>query len=216
MANCDGKFSVQTTIIYKIGGSLLDLPGLADVIRELLSRQPGSPALFVAGGGAAADAVRVWDRAHRLGNDVAHDLALAAMDFTSLLLARLAPELRSVRSLQQVRMAADDRVPGLLCADCFVSSVEAHGHVPLERSWRVTSDSIAAWVARVIDAAELVLVKSVPLPAGMSLAEAAHAGLVDEAFPELAGKLPAVAWINARSTPIVVQRWFTSWGRQGL
>src|SRR5580765_3058726 len=90
-------------MVYKIGGSLFDWPDLADVIRQLIARQPRSLALFVAGGGAAAQAVRTWDKAHRLGDEPAHDLALAAMDLTSLLLARLVPKLRPVRSAQQVR-----------------------------------------------------------------------------------------------------------------
>lgn len=193
--------------IYKIGGSLLDLPGLAEVINRLLARHAHSPAMLVAGGGTAAEAVRIWDQAHRLGDDAAHDLALAAMDLTSLLLAQLLPRLRPVRSVPQVRMAADDGVVGLLCADCFVKSAEAQGHAPLEHSWRVTSDSIAAWTARVVGAAELVLVKSVPLPVGISLADAARAGLVDDAFPDLAQGLPAVGWVNARSQPIVAEPW---------
>ncbi len=197
----------QIIIIYKLGGSLLDLPGLAEVINGLLALRPRSPALLVAGGGAAAEAVRAWDKVHHLGDDVAHDLALAAMDLTSLLLARLVPKLRLVPSVQQVRMAADDGVVGLLCADCFVKSAEAQGHSPLERSWRVTSDSIAAWTARVVGADELVLVKSIPMPIGISLADAAQAALVDEAFPALAQELPAIGWVNARSQPIVTESW---------
>jgi aspartokinase-like uncharacterized kinase len=138
---------------------------------------------------------------------MAHDLALAAMDLTCLLLSSLVPELRPVPSVQQVRMAAHDSAPGLLCAGCFVKSAEAQGHAALERSWRVTSDSIAAWTAQVVGASELVLVKSVPLPAGISLAEAGQAGLVDEAFPAVARNLAAIGWANARSQPVVVERW---------
>ncbi|HEY3967924.1 MAG TPA: hypothetical protein VGM05_25400 [Planctomycetaceae bacterium] len=193
--------------IYKIGGSLLDLPSLAAVINHLLARTAPSPALLVVGGGTAAQAVRDWDQAHHLGDDAAHDLAMAAMDLTSLLLARLVPKLRPVRSVQQVRMAADDGVVGLLCADCFIKSSEAQGHSSLERSWRVTSDSIAAWTSRVIGAPELVLVKSVPLPVDISLADAARARLVDEAFPALAQRLPAIGWVNARSQPLLVEHW---------
>jgi 5-(aminomethyl)-3-furanmethanol phosphate kinase len=204
------RFCLEPMTVYKIGGSLFDLPGLTDVLRSLLDRNPHSPVLFMAGGGAAADAVRAWDRAHQLGDETAHDLALASMDLTSLLLARLVPAFRPVRSVQQVRMAAADGVPGLLCADCFIKSAEAQGHPRLERSWRITSDSIAAWAARVAGAAEFVLVKSVPCPTGSTLAEAAQAGLVDEAFPAVAAKLPAIGWVNARAQPVVVETWSAS------
>jgi aspartokinase-like uncharacterized kinase len=197
--------------VYKIGGSLLEQPELTDVLRRLLDRNPRSPMLFVAGGGAAADAVRAWDRVHQLGDESAHDLALAAMDLTSLLLARLVPAFRPVRSVQQVRMAAADGEPGLLCADCFIKSAEAQGHPRLERSWRITSDSIAAWAALVLGATELVLVKSVPWPVGLTLAEAAQVGLVDEAFPTVAAKLPAIGWVNARVQPVVGESWSAIW-----
>lgn len=193
--------------IYKIGGSLLDLPGLTETLRQVLTRHAGSPALLVPGGGTPANAVRDWDRVHELRDEPAHDLALAAMDLSGLLLATLVPELRLVRSVQQVQMAADDGVTGLLCADCFLKSAEAQGHEPLERSWRVTSDSIAAWTARVVGADELVLVKSTSLPVGLSLSEAARSGFVDEAFPEVAQPLNHIGWINARRQPIVVEPW---------
>jgi aspartokinase-like uncharacterized kinase len=194
-------------IVYKIGGSLLDVPELPKVIRDVLAQRPQHAALLVAGGGAAANVVREWDRRHSLGEDAAHDLALEAMNLSAALLSRLVPGLREVRSLCQVRAAADDHVVGLLCADCFIKSAQAQGQPALEHSWRMTSDSIAAWTARAVVASELLLLKSVPLPAGTSLEDAARAGLVDETFPEIAASLPAIGWVNARAETPVIERW---------
>ena len=193
--------------VYKIGGSLLDLPELPAVIRDVLAQRAQTAALLVVGGGAAADLVRGWDRFHSLGEEASHELALAAMDLNAALLSRLVPGLREVRSVHQVRAAASDNVAGLLCADCFIKSAQAQGHAPLEHSWRITSDSIAAWTARIVAPAELVLLKSVPLPGGLSLPDAARDRLVDEAFPEIAADLPSIGWVNARAATPVIEKW---------
>jgi aspartokinase-like uncharacterized kinase len=193
--------------VFKIGGSLLDLPELPAVIRQVLAQRAQQAALLVVGGGAAARIVRDWDRLHGLGEETSHELALAAMDLNAALLSRLVPGLREVRSVHQVRAAANDNVVGLLCADCFIKSAQANGHAPLEHSWRITSDSIAAWTARVLAPVELVLLKSIPLPDNISLADAARDGLVDEAFPEIAAPLPAIGWVNARADRPVIEKW---------
>jgi aspartokinase-like uncharacterized kinase len=192
--------------VFKIGGSLFDLPELPDVIGQVLALRPESAPLLVPGGGAVADVVRNWDEVHHLGEAAAHELALEAMDLTASLLARFFPEARLVRSEPQARMAAGDGVLSILCAGCFIKAAETQGHAPLEQSWRVTSDSIAAWAAGVLTA-ELVLVKSVPSPLAMTLAAAADAGLVDECFPAVAANLPVIGWVNARSSRPEIEAW---------
>jgi len=206
MASPDPKLEIPITV-FKIGGSLLGLPGLGDLVRQILGERKPQAALLVAGGGVAADAVRGWDRVHRLGDQAAHTLALEAMNLTGALLDRLLPGTRPVRSPQQARVAAADGVVGLLCADCFVKSATAAGEPELECSWRVTSDSIAAWTARALRSPELVLVKSVAVPQGVSLAEAADSGLVDEAFPAIAAALPQISWVNARAQRPAIESW---------
>jgi dihydroneopterin aldolase len=183
------------------------LPG---IVRQVLAQRTQHAALLVVGGGAAVNIVREWDRQHSLSEEISHELALAAMDLTASLVSRLIPGLREVRSIHQVRAAADDHVVGLLCADCFIKSAQAQSRravTPLEHSWRITSDSIAAWTAGALAAAELVLLKSVPLPRGISLHDAARDGLVDEAFPEIAATLPAIGWVNARGAQSMIEKW---------
>jgi aspartokinase-like uncharacterized kinase len=193
--------------VYKIGGSLFDLPELPDVLRVVLAQRPQNAAVLIAGGGPVGDVIREWDRVHRLGDDAAHELALEGMDLTASFLARFFPEARLIRSEQQLRMAVADRVLTILCAGCFIKAAEAQGHPPLEHSWRVTSDSIAAWTAEVVAAAELVLIKSVPVPCGLSLAEATAAGLVDKQFPVVAARLPLIGWVNARAGESEIEVW---------
>jgi len=193
--------------IYKIGGSLLDMPELPQIIQRVLAQRPGQAALLVSGGGEVANVVRKWDRLHHLGDDTAHALALKAMDISASLLAHFLPGARLVRSPRQVRMAAQDGVISLLCADCFVKAAEAQGHAPLEHTWRVTSDSIAAWTAEVLRASELVLIKSISAPCGMDAATAARAGFVDEYFPSAAAGLSSIGWVNGRAREPMIETW---------
>ncbi len=55
----------------------------------------------------------------------------------------------------------------------------------VERSWRVTGDSLALWLAHRLGARRLVLLKSCPIPA-TDLPSLAEAGIVDELFPRMA------------------------------
>jgi 5-(aminomethyl)-3-furanmethanol phosphate kinase len=59
-------------------------------------------------------------------------------------------------------------------------------------SWAVTSDSLAAWLARRLGARRLVLVKSAAAPSAAAPAELAARGLVDAAFPDYAAGLVLV------------------------
>lgn len=197
-------------VVYKLGGSLLDLPGLAEVIRAIVTHRQAASALIVVGGGAAADVVRDWDCRHHLGDDTAHDFVLQAMRLNEALLQTLLPELRAVRSAKQVALATAAGAAGLLCAHCFLGWAEASGHPALPRTWTLTSDSIAAFVAGILNADELVLLKSVPAPINATFDEAARAGLVDDHFPRYAQSLPRVSWANCRSVSPEIHPWQTT------
>lgn len=192
--------------VFKIGGSLFDLPGLPNLLRRVLALRPDRAPLLVAGGGQAADAVREWDRSYELADEAAHWLAIQSMDLATGLLSHFFPEARLVRSPGQAQQAAHEGVMALLCAECFIKAAEARGHAPLERSWRTTSDSIAAWAADIVGA-ELVLVKSLPLPCGIDFEQGARLGFVDECFPEHAAPLAAVGWVNGRGEPVQIINW---------
>ena len=193
--------------LIKLGGSLLDLPNLADQIRRLAKLRAGNSLLFVVGGGAAADLVRHWQPLQNLSDEQAHWLAIDAMGLNEELLQTIVPELRLVRSGPQFVAACKDEVAALLCASCFVRWGEAHELERLPRSWQVTSDSIAAWTAQAVGADELVLVKSRPLGRQITAEQAVAEGLVDEFFPNYASSLPRVSWCNARDEQLRIEHW---------
>jgi aspartokinase-like uncharacterized kinase len=190
--------SLPPLVAYKLGGSLFSLPDLADRLRQVWRMRPGTAPLLIVGGGAAADAVRDWDRTFQLDADTAHWLAIDALDLTASLLMRLMPELQLVRSRKQLELAQAEGRPAILCVVCFVKWLETQP-TPLPHSWDVTSDSIAAAAAVAWEAEELVLLKSCDVPTAADLASLAEQGQVDPYFPIAARGLKRMTWGNLRT-----------------
>lgn len=187
------------TVVVKVGGSLFDLPDLGARLRAVFEALTDSRLLLIAGGGAVADVVRGWDETHALGDEAAHWLAIRAMSLGEELLSALLPEARVVSN----RADADaqwnaGRIP-ILSAGVFLRNEEVSAETRLARSWNVTSDSIAAFIAELWPADELVLLKSV----GVESAAAA----VDEDFGKYAVNIPVVSWVNLRDKSPRMKTW---------
>ncbi len=171
-------------VVVKVGGSLFDLPDLGGRLARWLEITSLSEVTFVAGGGAAADVVREMDRTHRLGEEKSHWLALESLRLTaSLLLALSAREGCQPFRVEDLYSFArrDEGRPGCL-----------------PHRWEVTSDSLAARVAEVIGARELILLKSVTIPPDMDWAEAGRRGYVDGYFPTMIARGVKARAVNFR------------------
>jgi 5-(aminomethyl)-3-furanmethanol phosphate kinase len=145
--------------VLKVGGSLYGRPRQLRRLMGTLEALAG-PRTFVVvpGGGAFADEVRRADRRFGLDGSSSHWMAILAMDQSAYLLRALAAGAVLVRSPEDVRRG---RV-NVLAPSTWLIRAD-----PLPHSWEVTSDSIAAWVARTLRAKQLILLKSVDgVPAG--------------------------------------------------
>lgn len=176
------------------GGSAAPGDALRALMTTLVDVARGQRLLVVPGGGAFADAVRAAFDTFGLSEGAAHRMALLAMDQYGLLLADIAPGAAAVTSLADARAAAGaGRLPVLL------PSAAVWAADPLENSWRVTGDAIAAWVAAVAEARLLVLAKSAAVPSGPAAATTlAESGLVDPVFPRV---LRTPCWVLAGRHP---------------
>lgn len=193
------------TIVYKVGGSLLDLPELPRRIAAVLSQRPGTRPLLIVGGGAAADVVRQWDAIHALGEERAHWLALLSMMLGERLLAALLRDSQIVATRAEAEHTWKSGCVPILCAHEFLRTEEPASGDPLPHTWSVTSDSIAAWITHHWPCDELVLLKSVDLPQADRLKIApANENLTENAYTQaIAGRALAtngsdVAEGNAR------------------
>lgn len=167
--------------VVKVGGSLLGQPGWPDSLAALVADL--RPAIVVVGGGAIVDGLRTIDAACPRPARLVHALAIDAMSLTTRIVAD-AIRLPVVHDLEAAS--------GVLDAAVWLRVAEADASLPV--GWHVTSDSIAAVVAR-IAGRPLLLAKSVPPPVGGDdLGGLAAAGWVDGHFPTAAADLAAIAW----------------------
>ena len=164
--------------VVKLGGSLagsLELPTWLRCFAET----GGGRLVIVPGGSSFADAVRRAQQQWTFPEAIAHRMALLAMDQYGWMLMGLEPRLKPASSLPEIqdRLLAKEVpvwLPGVTIGD--------HPEVP--QSWDVTSDSLAAWLARVLRAEGLALVKSVSPPErDVSVTELSREGIVDAALP---------------------------------
>ena len=142
--------------VIKVGGSLSQSRKLADLMARLSELGRRHRILIVPGGGAFANAIRDYDRRFGLDKDASHWMAILAMDQYGHLISSLIPDSELVHGLADARkISASGRVPVLLTYNLLFQADA------LPRSWDVTADSIAAWVAGLAGAQQLVLLKSV-------------------------------------------------------
>jgi len=140
-------------LVVKVGGGLLrdeGIDGLRRGCEEAVRLAGERPVLVVPGGGPFAEAVRAVDAQSGLGDDVAHVLALQAMDQLGVLLRALLPGAELLSELVAPRST------GLLAAAPAFA-----GRPEIPESWAVTSDSLAVLAAGAIGAEEAVLLKPV-------------------------------------------------------
>lgn len=138
--------------VLKVGGSLSHRPRALRRLMTALEALAGPGTLVVVpGGGRFADEVRRADRRFGLGPSSSHWMAILAMDQLAHVLCDLARSAVLVRSPEEIRAGRLN----VLAPWAWLARTD-----PLPHSWDVTSDSIAAWVARTLEARRLILVKS--------------------------------------------------------
>lgn len=218
----------ESPLVVKLGGSLLDLPDLAQRLQHCLQTLQASTVVLVVGGGATADRVRSWQQQFSLTDSAAHDLAIHAMHLNAQCIHQLLPEskwLDSTRtqlwSRPNAGQARDENSAGQL----YLANVPAlltefePRFGPLDRSWDATSDSIAAYLADGLQIHRLLLLKSADAGEDSAIVDEAASqdkcvqqmqsqGLVDVAFQTYAARLSELLWCNLRrATPQVRTLW---------
>ncbi len=142
--------------VLKVGGSLAEYPSsLKKLCAKLASFAKDHKIVIVPGGGRFADVVRDLDRTYGLSNTVAHEMAVLAMDQFGLFLSAFISDSYVSYSLEKAKNLPRGMLP------IFLPSKFIFREDPLEHSWDVTSDSIAAYIAGTLHAEKLVLVTDV-------------------------------------------------------
>jgi aspartokinase-like uncharacterized kinase len=185
--------------VIKLGGSLFDLADLAARFDAWHQRQPAAADVLVCGGGKIVDTLADWDQLHGLGPTVSHWMCVRAMALNAAWLAAILPRAELCPRWTTALVAAADGRLAVLDPWQFVHEDDPRfSREPLPVSWDVTSDSISARLATLLEASELVLLKS-ELPAvACSRDEGSSSGYVDKFFAQAAHDLARVRCVNLR------------------
>jgi aspartokinase-like uncharacterized kinase len=182
--------------VVKVGGSLYDLPDLGSRLRRWLVEQADSRLVLVPGGGKTADVVRHLDRCHNLGEETAHWLALRSLTLNAHFLASLLPSACLAGKVEELKQLwKKNKLPVFDLHEFARADEQRPDHLP--HSWAVTSDAFAARVAVVLQARDLVLLKSMTIAPGMDWTEAGRTGFVDVMFAEVLREAPSDLRVRA-------------------
>jgi aspartokinase-like uncharacterized kinase len=179
--------------VVKLGGSLADYPDDLRRWLKVLAEAGKGRMVIVPGGGIFATAVREAQKKWCFDDAAAHAMGLRAMEQYGLMLCGMQQDLIPTRIEAEIRKALqENQVPVWLPVQTLASD-------DLSPSWDVTSDSLAAWLAKRLKAEHLVLVKSCVLPNGkVEAAELSKNGIVDNAFPSLIQCAAFDTWLLGR------------------
>ncbi|MDR0460643.1 MAG: delta 1-pyrroline-5-carboxylate synthetase [Nitrososphaerota archaeon] len=149
----------MTVNVVKVGGSLSQNPkALRSLCQKLSFLADKHCIVVVPGGGKFADCVRAADREFTLSAKTAHHMAILGMDQYGLLLSNLIkPNSHVVNSLEKTKKAKTGIATVFLPSKFIISKDEKE----LPKSWEVTSDSIAAYIAKKLGAKKVLLLKTV-------------------------------------------------------
>jgi aspartokinase-like uncharacterized kinase len=143
--------------VIKIGGSLAEDPERLRALCAKLGEFAKKYAIIVVpGGGRFADVVRDFGQRFTLSSMVSHRMAILGMDQFGLLLCQIIPDSCATYLLSDAKQLSEIGV-----VPVFLPSRLMFKEDPLENSWDVTSDSIAAYVASRLHAAKVLLVTDV-------------------------------------------------------
>jgi len=167
---------VSEPTVVKLGGSFAFSPHLRGWIRAIAAC--AGRIVIVPGGGPFADAIRAAQAPMGFDDRAAHRMGLLAMEQYGCAIASLHERLSLADSLELIyQELADGRVPVWLPGQMALSDAA------IPRSWDVTSDSLAAWLAGKIGAERLVLVKHFQVSEKtVRAADLAARNVVDNAF----------------------------------
>jgi aspartokinase-like uncharacterized kinase len=164
-------------IVIKLGGSLAQSTALIDCLNKIQQRYQGRAVIIVPGGGMFADQVRLAQQQWQFDEVTAHHMAILAMQQMALMFKGLVPQWTIVSSLSELQLAKN--LNKILIWSPNSAELDQAG---IPATWDITSDSLAAWLAKQLAATELILVKSAVIDRQASLEQLAVQQIIDQGF----------------------------------
>ena len=158
--NVPGFIDYDVDVVVKFGGSLL--ARLEDVKRFAVTlgalRRSGIRIVVVPGGGPTDKTIEAIDRQQRLSLEICHRACALAQDQTGLVISdeSFSDALRTCDNFEDLRRVLDSERVAVLLPSRILFALD-----PIERTWDVTSDAVAAWVAWLLSARSFAIATDV-------------------------------------------------------
>lgn len=190
--------------VIKLGGSLTHHASLTHWL-HLVAQHGDGKVIIVPGGGLFAEAVRQFQTMRsslpdgHLDDVHAHRLAVFAMDQMARSFVAMVPELVLVRNPLEIAERGWQHRGLVWLPSEMVLDAEAWSYTGLKEDWQVTSDTLAAYLAKRLEATQLLLVKSHPivrqLAPSYGIDQLQQADIVDGAFNAALNAYPCRAYV---------------------
>ncbi len=169
--------------VIKLGGSLIsDKLALMSCLNAIDQNYAGK-IVIVPGGGVFADKIRSFQQEWGFNDEIAHRMALLAMQQMALLLYSIKQNFVFANNILAIKQALINHSIVI-----WNPSIEELNYSDINASWDVTSDSLSAWLANQLTATELILVKSAEIPIESDRQQMQKKGLLDKSFNEFTQK----------------------------
>jgi len=170
--------------VIKIGGSLYDSSYLVDWLHAI-SECESQKIIIVPGGGPFADLIREVDNHFNIDQCLAHNMAILAMQQYGYLMKSLCPSLTLVDTQKKMNACWSNRNVAIWEPFNMVRL-----YCDLEKSWNITSDSLAAWLAKYLSADQLLFIKSADITlTKCTLENLSKESFIDPYLPEYLAKM---------------------------
>lgn len=133
--------------VVKIGGSLFP-----DYAIDLANKLKNTDSCIILGGGEFANLIRKYNDEEDFSEEVNHWTAIDCMDIIAKLTNDKVESARLAYSIEDINKISDDGFTPIFIVSKFLREED-----PFECSWDVTSDSIAAYVAHLLNANLLIV-----------------------------------------------------------
>ena len=144
--------------VFKIGGSILEnLHSLNNTITQLnqiSQKKLINHIIIIPGGGIYANFIRALDRELQIGNEMAHWMAIYAMDYNGKKIGKQYSFINLTDNLEMLR-TNETKI------SLFLPLKHLRAYDRLPKSWDVTSDSIALYIAQELNLNQCFLIKNV-------------------------------------------------------
>jgi hypothetical protein len=133
--------------VVKIGGSLFP-----EYAVELAKQLKDTNSVIILGGGEFANLIRRYDSQMNFSDEANHWTAIDCMEIIAKLVNDKVDSAELAYTIEEVNQISDDGLTPIFVVSEFLKEED-----PFECSWDVTSDSIAAYVAHLLNANLLIV-----------------------------------------------------------